>query len=274
MFLIKNVIVFIQVTVLSTFPPADKLLPKTYHHIYMKVEDSEEWVNLRKGMLNEKKDNSNQLKRIPKTLRMIVQRSSEIVRHEAVQSLLKSGQTFDVFILGYNLNDMMLGLAGHFRIPSVVLSTIPALKSLRDLIGNPAAVSSAPLFSHPKKLSEMGFRERLGLFIEYTVEYIYVTCENYFLFETFYDEHFGAIENFPTFDEVKKNVSLILTNTHFSEGTIRPALPNLIEIGGVHIKEKPNPLPKVRFHQLTNNFLSFFFFILKNVTKSHFFFEC
>lgn len=95
----------------------------------------------------------------------------------------------------------------------------------------------------------MGFRQRLGLFIEYIFEYFHVTYTHYFYFVPFYDEHFGIIENFPAFDEVKKNVSLILTNTHFSEGTIRPALPNLIEIGGVHIKEKPNPLPKVRQYQ-------------------------
>lgn len=231
---------------LSTFPMPQKTLPKTYHHIHTQVRDTEEWANMRKGMLNnETKNDENQLKRFPKTLQMIARRSSEIIRHKVVRNLIESGQKFDLFILGYNLNDMMLGLAGHFRVPSVILSTIPAMKPIRDFIGNPAAVSSAPLFSQATKIDVLSFRDRLRLFIEYTVEYFYVMHTNYFIFERFYDEHFGTIAHFPNFDEVKKNVSLVLTNTHFSEGTLRPALPNLVEIGGVHIKEKPDPLPKV-----------------------------
>lgn len=250
-----------QVTVLSTFPvPPQRTLPKLYHHIYTHVEDTVEWVNMRKHMLNnETKNDENQLKRFPKTLLMIARRSSEILRHKAVRNLIESGQQFDLFILGYNLNDMMLGLAGHFRVPSVVLSTIPAMKPLRDLIGNPAAVSSAPLFSQANKIDVSSFSDRLRLFIEYVVEYLYVMHTNYFIFERFYDEHFATIEHFPTFDEVKKNVSLVLTNTHFSEGTLRPALPNLIEIGGIHIKEIPNQLPKVNIHPMVfNEFYSTF----------------
>lgn len=197
---------------------------------------------------NETKNEHNQLKRVPKILKIILQRSSEILKHEAVQKVLKSNQQFDLFILGYNLNDVMLGLAGHFRVPSVVISTIPAMKSLRDMIGNPAAVTNAPLFRPEKHLIQMGFRDRLRLFIEYTFEYFYVTYINYVYFEPFYNEHFGNIDNFPSFHDVKLNVSLVLTNSHFSEGSIRPTLPNLIEIGGVHIKEKSDPLPKVTFN--------------------------
>lgn len=45
-------------------------------------------------------------------------------------------------------------------------------------------------------------------------------------------------------EEVYKNVSLVLTNHHFSQGPIRPNVPALIEIGGIQIKEKPDPLPE------------------------------
>lgn len=203
---------------------------------------------MRREMLNETKTDGNQLKRIPRTLRMISRRSRDIINHDVVQSLLKSNQKFDLFVLGYNINDPMLGLAGHFRIPSVVLSTIPALmKPLRDFIGNPASISSAPLYALPENVREMGFRERWRMFVEYAFENAFVLYTNYFIYEPFYNEHFLTESNFPTFDEVKKNVSLIVMNTHFSEGRIRPILPNLIEVSGVHLKEKPNPLPKVRF---------------------------
>lgn len=45
-------------------------------------------------------------------------------------------------------------------------------------------------------------------------------------------------------EEVYKNVSLVFTNHHFSQGPIRPNVPALIEIGGIQIKEKPDLLPE------------------------------
>lgn len=56
--------------------------------------------------------------------------------------------------------------------------------------------------------------------------------------------------NFPadryrSFDDSMSNVSLALINIHFSSGTVRPYLPNMIEIGGIQVKPKPSPLPQV-----------------------------
>lgn len=50
-------------------------------------------------------------------------------------------------------------------------------------------------------------------------------------------------ENFPSYDEVRNNVSLVLVSSHFSQGRVRPLLPNVIEVGGLQIKETPAPLP-------------------------------
>ncbi|XP_031616834.1 UDP-glucuronosyltransferase 2B33-like [Contarinia nasturtii] len=233
-----------NVTVLSTFT-RKKILPETYHHIYIQISDEEEWSTMRRNALNNvTKNDLNVFKGLPKILQITFQRSNLLMKHEAIQNLIKSDQHFDLFILDYNINDMMLGLAGHFRIPSVILSTSPPMKMLRDMIGNPAAISSAPIFRHDGKTKKMGFRERLDLFIAYTIEYFIMTYINYIYFEPFYAEHFAKLDNFPTLNDVRKNVSLILTSTHFSEGLIRPMLPNLIEISGVHIKEKTDPLPK------------------------------
>lgn len=211
------------------------------------MEDVDEWTTLRKGLLNnESKKADDQLKSMPKMIKLIDRRSSKLMKHEIVQNTMKSGQKFDLFFLGYNINDMMLGIAGHFRIPSVLVCLMPPLKGLRDMIGNPTAAASTPVFREPNSQQTYGFRMRLSNFIGYSVEFMLALWMNYFIHEPSYEEHFPAAENYPTLDEVRKNVSLIMTNSHFSEGTIRPALPNLIEIGGVHIKEKPNPLPKVQ----------------------------
>lgn len=228
-------------------------MPSTYHHIYIPMEDTDEWSKLRKGYLNNQtKDESSQFQKAPKVIQLIKHRSSKFLKHSFVQDLMKSDQKFDLFFLDYNLNDMMLGLAGHFRVPSVIMSLMPPLKPLRDIIGNPAAVASAPVFSEPNMISKLhGFRERFSQYMGYVMEFFMTSALNYLVLEQSYEEHFPASENFPTLDEVRKNVSLIMINTHFSEGAIRPALPNLIEIGGLQIKEKPDPLPKVRRFKLT-----------------------
>lgn len=48
-----------------------------------------------------------------------------------------------------------------------------------------------------------------------------------------------------SFDEALKNVSLVFCNSHaISEGPLRPNVPGIVEIGGIQIKDKPEPLPK------------------------------
>ena len=57
--------------------------------------------------------------------------------------------------------------------------------------------------------------------------------------------------NFPpdryiSYEESVKNISLILLNSHFSQGGVRPYVPAMIEVGGLQIKPTPDKLPDVR----------------------------
>lgn len=52
-------------------------------------------------------------------------------------------------------------------------------------------------------------------------------------------------ENFPSLHDMYKNVSLVFCNSHFSEASVNAHVPALVEIGGIQVKDKPNPLPKV-----------------------------
>lgn len=49
----------------------------------------------------------------------------------------------------------------------------------------------------------------------------------------------------PSIEELSQNVSLILVETHFSSVYVRPNLPNIIEVGGIHI-DSLSPLPQVK----------------------------
>lgn len=48
----------------------------------------------------------------------------------------------------------------------------------------------------------------------------------------------------PSFDDaIRHTVSLALLNSHFSINYPQPLLPNMIEVGGMHVKTKSDPLP-------------------------------
>lgn len=47
-----------------------------------------------------------------------------------------------------------------------------------------------------------------------------------------------------------KNLSIILVNSHISQGNIRPNVPAIIEIGGIQVKSTPAPLPDVKLNDM------------------------
>lgn len=56
------------------------------------------------------------------------------------------------------------------------------------------------------------------------------------------EKHFGHLGPLPSLDDINKNVSLILVNSHRSVLPPRPMMPGTVLIGGAHIKP-PKPLP-------------------------------
>ncbi|KAJ9582123.1 hypothetical protein L9F63_003537, partial [Diploptera punctata] len=52
--------------------------------------------------------------------------------------------------------------------------------------------------------------------------------------QKYVNHHFGY--DTPPLSELARNTSLILVNTHFSLNRPRPLLPNIVEVGGIHIK--------------------------------------
>lgn len=179
-------------------------------------------------------------------LSAITERNDNVLQHPKMQDLMHSGQNFDLVIIGWIFNEFHLGIAGHFRCPSVMLSTIPAMKPLRDLTGSPSGVASVPIMSEGLYVEPTNFWGRVLRFLFYFFEWIACTFVDMLLHEPRYNKHFPADEGYPTYDEVKKNVSLVLINHHFSQGGIRPYLPSMVEVSGLQIKNRPDPLPQVR----------------------------
>jgi glucuronosyltransferase len=54
--------------------------------------------------------------------------------------------------------------------------------------------------------------------------------------------YFG--DSLPPLADIARNTSLLLLNTHFSMNQPRPFVPQIVEVGGLHLS-LPKPLPEV-----------------------------
>lgn len=72
-----------------------------------------------------------------------------------------------------------------------------------------------------------------------------------YIWINYFSSNFPA-GKFPPYETAIRNISLILANDHFSQGMLRPNLPNVIEVGGLQVKTKPYPLPQVIIHPHLN----------------------
>ncbi|XP_060654614.1 UDP-glycosyltransferase UGT5-like [Drosophila nasuta] len=152
---------------------------------------------------------------------------------------------YDLLILGYLMNEFQLGIAAKLDVPAIISWVGVPFTFVDDSVGNiydPSYVPSITMAADPENPTHsFSWRIRnfgswlvfkaLGLGVEYKMN-------------AFYEQAFGNDSSMPSYDEVKQRVSLLFYNYHsHSEGPVRPTVPQSIEIGGIQIKEKPDPLP-------------------------------
>lgn len=236
---------------MSGYPPSTKKIPPNYHEIYLDIGVLHEIQNSFDNMLqNPEETTKNPLTMLHRHIKASGKRGVDILNHPKMQALMNSGQKFDLMVYGWFKNDFLLGVGAHFQCPIAVMVTVPPLKIVRDMVGNPASIASVPFVMRSQADAPRTFTIRLMDFIFHTVEFIITNYLRYFVIEPYYNEHFPAYKNYPSYGDVMQNISLLMVNSHFSMGKPRPYLPNVIEISGIQVKDKPDPLPQVRFIQI------------------------
>ncbi|XP_055919864.1 UDP-glycosyltransferase UGT5-like [Eupeodes corollae] len=164
------------------------------------------------------------------------------LNHPKMRKLMAE-ESFDLMLHGYFLNELLFGVAGHFKCPLVVILTVQSTSITNFLVGNPQEISYVPsLLSGAKQPLDFVGRVKNFFFVSVVEQLMLRKLFQWYQVGT-YGSNFPP-DKYPSFDEVKKNVSLILTNHHFSQTPIRPNVPAMVEIGGIQIKEKPDPLPE------------------------------
>ncbi|EDV93632.1 UDP-glucosyltransferase 2 [Drosophila grimshawi] len=159
---------------------------------------------------------------------------------EKVQQLMKSDEKFDLLIAEVLLTESVFGLAQHFNASLMGFSTYGNDYYIDELLGNISPLSYSPLITSPR-CNPMSFYDRLENHFEFWIEKAVYWLIHHPKMELEYAKYFPQATK--TLNEVLDSWSLILLGQHFSLSHARPYMPNMIEVGGLHISHKPKPLP-------------------------------
>ncbi|KAI7815290.1 UDP-glycosyltransferase [Rhyzopertha dominica] len=225
-----------DVTIIT--PYREKSPPKNYKEVFLSgmVEYMEETI--KQNMFDHA--NSNPFLGIFFMNFMSTEFVNLTLSHPEVQTLLNDpSQKFDLILLEQFLDEPLMAFAHHYKAPLVLLSTFGSSPWTNGKVGNPAPASYIPHMMMPFH-PPMTFWQRLrnGIFRVYeelNFRLLYYPRMNKILKEFF--------PNAPPIEELEKNTSLILLNSHVSTNQPVPHVPNMIEIGGFHVKP-PKKLPK------------------------------
>ncbi|XP_023172067.2 UDP-glucuronosyltransferase 2B15-like [Drosophila hydei] len=164
-----------------------------------------------------------------------------LLKEPKINQLRQSNQTFDAVINEVFLNEAHFGLAEHFNAPLIGLGTFGAISWNTDLVGSPSPPSYVP-HALLKFSDHMSLVERVINLAFLSYEYLFMKLYYLPQQELLYMKYFP--DNNQSFYDMRKNTALVLLNQHVSLSFPRPYSPNMIEVGGMHINRKRQPLPQ------------------------------
>lgn len=189
-----------------------------------------------------------------------------LTHHRMTEFLAQKNQHFDVIIFEASNNVAVIGLGHHFNAPVIAYTQMGANMWHSDMVGYSAPVSIVP---HQLMVcsDRMSFAQRM--------ENTLLTAYDSYKFQNHF-KHLDAIYqkvfpngNKPKIDELPRQVSLVLVNDHCTISHPQPYLPNMIDIGGIHINRgDPKQLPEdiIQFVQDAPN--GVIYFSLGSLVKS------
>lgn len=178
---------------------------------------------------------------------LLIEESSQLscdngLNSTSVRNFLKEKNHFDLAIVQYFDSDCFLPLAKTFNAPIIRIHTCSLMAWSSDRYGNPNNPAYIPnnLLAFSDKMT---FFERVENTLVTFVHDLYINVIAIKKDRTISMKYFGELSN--TLHTDILNDSLLLVTTHYTFNLPRPLVPNVIEIGGIHI-EKPQPMPQVR----------------------------
>lgn len=232
-----------DVTVVSSFSQHGRPL-NNYRNIEISDFINGTFFNSFASAAVQSADEKSSLFKLFHMIRNMAGESKNLLKHPKFLSL--KNEHFDLVIIGWFINEYVIGLSGHFHCPSIVITPNKNIYPIRLFSGNPSSVSTIPsvmIEVNPK----MEFVDRVINLFAYIAEFFMFEFVFHWYAMPYYKELFPP-HQYPPYDEVLKNVSLVLVSQHFSGHVPEALLPNVIEIEGLHVEKETSPLPTVHHH--------------------------
>ncbi|XP_023175072.2 UDP-glucuronosyltransferase 2A1-like [Drosophila hydei] len=236
-----------NVTVITSLKP--HVTHKNLNLIYIPLTEEQRKAHEESIANMTERDNSNiitSMFHMRKEIFVVNQINCDIMKNPRVKDLYKNKHNkFDLVMIGYCFNSFQIGIAQKLRVPVVLATSMFPSGVFNPMLGNTHSQAYVPaMFLSVEKGRAMSFGQRLINYITINMVEIItylIDKDN----KKYYEEVYGNDLSMPKYEDLNKNVSLVLFNSHgLSEGPIRPNFPGVIEVGGIQIKETPDPLPK------------------------------
>lgn len=130
-----------EITFVSLFPFDKKI--DNYRDI--KVESSDEDKELFDEIGKTMSDRKSPFKLMTIASKVTYKIGSETLQSESMRQLMDN-EKFDLVVIGYFLNEFLLGIADHFKCPSILFFSGSFFSTLNRIIGNPLLPEAIP---HP-----------------------------------------------------------------------------------------------------------------------------
>ncbi|KAH8378430.1 hypothetical protein KR093_011330, partial [Drosophila rubida] len=232
-----------NITVVSMLKPT--VMHKAIHLIVVPASDEKERImeNQMTEMAGQKNSIVDTMFRLLNGMSAMIESQVDVLLDPRFQRIYET--KFDLMFMGFFMNDFQLGVAHKLQVPVIVAWMQAPMFVIDDYVGNPSEISYVPLMGTSLKRGErMGFSKRLENFVKNALFRGLGTIFNS-RSARYYDQLFASEPNMPSIEQMRRNVSMVFTNCHLvSEGPVRPLVPANAEIGGIQIKEKPDPLPE------------------------------
>uniref|UniRef100_A0A6P4FGY1 2-hydroxyacylsphingosine 1-beta-galactosyltransferase-like n=1 Tax=Drosophila rhopaloa TaxID=1041015 RepID=A0A6P4FGY1_DRORH len=165
--------------------------------------------------------------------------SHAILNDTGVRRMMSDkSERFDMILLEASHLDALYGLAEFYNASLVGVSCVNINWNIDYLAGNPAPSVYEPI-------SPMGFALDYSLISRWN-NWIYITEEKMLERLVFRPAQAKVSKKFfgysaEKLSELRSRFSVILINSHFSMGRVRSNVPNIIEVGGLHLSEPSEP---------------------------------
>ncbi|XP_046387526.1 UDP-glycosyltransferase UGT5-like isoform X2 [Ischnura elegans] len=167
--------------------------------------------------------------------------SPELQKYLSYTASDPSSEKFDLVIVEMFFVDCLMGFARHYDAPLVAMVSQYTMAWANDAVGNPKMSSHVPNWFLPFG-RKMNFWDRLHNTIFNTGVTLYRRYVALAQQDEIARKYFG--QDFPPLWELEKNISVVLLNGHPVLSPVHPSVPNMIDVGGMHVMANPPPLPK------------------------------